>query len=512
MPTRRQPDSATRSRPPRGRRRGRRIAAILATFSAVLLLAAAPATPATAKTSQWTAAHARPATHGHAASVAANARRASKELRRGLSLPRPTLITPTAQRAAKNGHRATSTDPSSATNAPRPQIVGPAPMGVAARIAGFTEAAAGNVYPPDPWVAVNSAQVVQVVNSMVRVTDRRGGTIEEIPTWVLFGVEPDQSPSDSRIIWDATHSRWVGEVISFNADESDNFLYLAISDGADATAGWTVWVLSYGDELPDYPSISSSSDKVVIADNLFVFAGVPTFEGADILAFTWASILAGSGVTINECVASGFVHPRAAQVLSSAADVHLIMEDTNTNDQIYFRLIGDGSCETGFADETDLTDLGIATFQFPPDPRQKTGDTIGTANGAVDERPTDAVWQSGNLYWVSTFPISYDGGTSFNDSVVVWNATTPSSGSPTVGAPIQISRGDGWDSPEVVSRSSRTRSRPPRPSSGSGRTRRPVASSRRRSTSTRARRWPPRSGGATSPVSPQTRSGPGASG
>src|SRR6478672_5358429 len=62
-----------------------------------------------------------------------------------------------------------------------------------------------------------------------------------------------------------------------------------------------------------------------------------------------------------------------------------------------------------------------------------------------DSRPTDAIWLAGKLYWVSTWPRSFDGGATFNDEVVVWGLTTPTTGAPSANGALEISPGDGFD-------------------------------------------------------------------
>jgi hypothetical protein len=129
-------------------------------------------------------------------------------------------------------------------------------------------------------------------------------------------------------------------------------------------------------------------------------------------------------------------------VLSPSADVHMILEAVDDMSQVYVRVHGAASCDaTGFPESTILA---FPPFAVPPPPRQSPGDTIAAA--AVDERPTDAIWQNNRLYWVSTVPVSYDSGATFNDAVAIWSATTaPTSGLPTEGPAYTISAGDGID-------------------------------------------------------------------
>jgi hypothetical protein len=414
------------------------IGAVIA--SAILVLATvgpmSAATPSTAfKASPWSKAPTRTVTRHHVASA-----RIAGQL--AVGSPRVAQHKALPLRGVKIAHPA----PSSATRLPKlsgatpvmPRIVSPPDLEVAAQFTGLDTAEGGGFEPPDPWVAVSSSYVVQVVNSEARISNRLGTEISSVPTWALFALPAGQSDSDARVIWDATHGRWVAISISFNGDFSANYFNLAVSDGADPTAGWATYGIFYGDFLPDYPSVASSNDKIVLTDNLF--DNTLAFFGADLTTITWASILGGANLAGNECIGDGLIHPRAAQVLSSSADVHLIMELAGDGEQIYFRLTGTGSCDVGIIDGTDLA--LFAKFSVPPDPRQSAADTIDTA---LDERPTDAIWQNGHLWWVSTFPITYDAGATYNDGVVLWNATTVASGPASETDAQLISAGDGVD-------------------------------------------------------------------
>jgi hypothetical protein len=324
----------------------------------------------------------------------------------------------------------------------RPMILATPDLAVAARFNGLTQGEGGGSWPPDPWVAVSGTYVVQAVNSTIRISNRLGTEISSVPVWTLFAMSAGQIPSDPRVIWDATHGRWIAISISFNDTFSDNYLHLAVSDGVDPTAGWSTFAIAYGAYFPDYPSVASSTDKIVLTDNLF--APDTSFYAADIQTFTWASILGAGALTVHECLAGGLVNPRAAQVLSPSADVHLIQESTSDGNQVYYRIRGSGRCDAtvlDFVDQTEFT--GFAPFSQPPEPRQSPGDTI--SGTAIDERPTDAIWQNNRLYWVSTFPWTYDAGATVNDAVVIWAATTPTLGQAVEGVPQAISAGDGID-------------------------------------------------------------------
>jgi len=120
----------------------------------------------------------------------------------------------------------------------------------------------GSFVPADPWVAVNATYVVQAVNSAARMTTRLGVELVTVPTYALFALLPGENASDARILWDAAHGRWVGVAVVFPNDFSSNSLAIAISDSSDPTGSWRVLFYGYGTDLPDYPSIASSSDKL----------------------------------------------------------------------------------------------------------------------------------------------------------------------------------------------------------------------------------------------------------
>jgi hypothetical protein len=370
---------------------------------------------------------------------------AARQPRRPQVDPRPTLHANFGRPLPRSGAGSSSGKPTSGgTIAPRPAIVSLPNVASSTAFAGATESEAGGWIPADPWVAASASYVVQVVNNLVRITNRTGGLLAAVPSEVFYNLPGGRLPADSRIIWDASRSRWVGEVVWFLNDFSDNGFTLAVSDGSDPTQGWSLFSIGYGNQLPDFPSLASSSDKVVVADDIFNSSGV--FQKADINTFTWASILGGGPLTYNFCDDPGFVHPRAAQVLSPSNDVHLIMEATDgSGDQWYFRLVGSGICTSStiqVVDGEDLAGLLIPGIQVPPAPRQPGPDTI---DQATDGRATDAVWQNGHLWWVATAPVSYDAGATFNDAVGVYTVNTLSSGPPSAASRMQIHPGDKLD-------------------------------------------------------------------
>jgi hypothetical protein len=321
----------------------------------------------------------------------------------------------------------------------RPSVVAAAPDPVAAT--SFPGISSGDesdlIEPPDPWVGVNSSYVIQAVNSLVRISTRSGAHLETVPTWALFGLTPDQFDSDPRIIWDTFHSRWVGVLTSYNGTFTDNHLNVIVSASADPLGSWDRYTIDFGPNLADYPALASSTDRIVLtSDDFSDFGGGLEFWRESILVLPWSAILAGGnvGYTYFPNDSGAFIHARPAQVLSSSATVHVLMEffDGADLNAYYLKVAGSATSPT-IPDESNLTDdLGVAAFSTPIDPRNSDGTTIGggSAPPAIDERPTDAVWRNGRLWWVSTY--AYDsGGSVFFDAAratsVLTTSTVPTS-------------------------------------------------------------------------------------
>ncbi len=341
--------------------------------------------------------------------------------------------------------------PRARSTAPRIASVTPDAVSTGA-FEGLAENDQGGIEPPDPWIAVNASYVVQPVNINIRISTRSGAPVSTFPSWLLFALPTEQFPSDARILWDAVHGRWVASTLSFLDDGNpadlyqDNYLNLAISETADPLGAWSVYALSYGDKLPDYPGLASSSDKIALTSNQFETVGL-TFEQANVDIIDWAPLLGGTTPT-DVRYPGPVINARPAQLLSSTADLYFVFEGTSSGaeaDQQVQRFSGPAA-GNGWADFVDLSLDPILGPTFPPfaaapAPRQPGG----TIARAFDERPTDAIWQNGHLWWVSTYPITYDGGSTFNAGVVAWGIDFTAAGTSGAGNDVVVSPADGID-------------------------------------------------------------------
>jgi hypothetical protein len=255
--------------------------------------------------------------------------------------------------------RANTAVPSSTT------VASPPAPKVTTEFVGLDEATAG-YDPPDGWVSVNASFVIQSVNGLVQVSSRSGVPIQQAPTWAVFGIPLGQYDSDPRFLWDASHARWVGSVVAFDGTFTNNSIVLAVSETADPLGAWDRYVFADAlGELPDQPTIASSTSKIVIPANEFA-NGATTYAGASILAIDWASIIAGgalSGTWTADNAALWSIRP--GQVLSPSSDVHLIAEATglggfSEGHILYKNLTGTAGSTTtaGFVDLTSTTTHG----------------------------------------------------------------------------------------------------------------------------------------------------------
>jgi hypothetical protein len=307
-----------------------------------------------------------------------------------------------------------------------PRVVGgTTEQQVATSFPGIEQADTCECEPPDPWIAVSPSHVVQSTNGKIRVSSRTGVEILSMPTWALFAVPADRFDADPRIIWDAVHTRWVGVITTFNGDFSVNGLRLAVSETADPTGGWVVYPIETGEFLADFPGLSSASDKVILSsDDFHDIDPLPdsadfVFDGPTLYAIDWSTILTATALTGGVYIdGPDRAHFRPAQMLTSGSRVPVVFESVG-GDVMYAEVSGSAGALNGIAPGeipyVDLTTtVGLDAAQFIAPASQPTQPGADEISGAVDERPTDAVYRSGHLWFVAT--------TDFFDGVDHWSA------------------------------------------------------------------------------------------
>ncbi len=381
----------------------RRCAAIL---GATLLVATlAPLPMSAAQTGLATGGHRLAqkvvSTTGHVDATAASRlpRRIVPASRQLPARPRPARI---AGAAIKSGRSARTASPS---------VVAIPPLSIThvTRTQGQHDV---DLQPPDPWVVANASYVISTSNGQARVMNRDNVTLATIPTYALFATDQFHYDSDPRILWDAAHARWIGVVVTYDDPTyADTSLTLAVSDSANPLGTWTTHRFAYGAVLPDYPGISSSSDKVVLTSNLYgnlATDPLGTPEGTAVLAASWSSLLAGSTVAGFRYTypADDFGLRPARDAGAPEADVPLIFENATSGDLTYVRLTGAASSAT----LTGETDLGIPNGPALDNAPRQPGGTIGdAANNPVDSRIPDVAYRGDSLYFARTSQYKWDG-------------------------------------------------------------------------------------------------------
>jgi len=320
--------------------------------------------------------------------------------------------------------------------APAPAVPGPAPTmaGLTARPSivtppfdGLAHSTTATMFePPDPWVAVGPDHVVQVVNTAMAVFDRQRNHLRTVDLAEFFGVpiDPVTFNFDPRVIFDSLHGRWIATEVAFDCEDAfplgigHGFLDIAVSNSADPLDQWTIYYLQFDGEFPDYPAAGTSTDKVAFGSNVFGLvddgAGSCTpngddYRGTEIDVFDWAQLAVGAEAQVYP-VRTGpaqFTARPALAVPASSPTIHGVLSSYTATDIHAEYLAITGSVPGGTVNITseDLTASNrVGAFREPPIPMQPADGTT-TPNQiarAVDERPTDALWQNGRLVWVST--------------------------------------------------------------------------------------------------------------
>lgn len=303
-----------------------------------------------------------------------------------------------------------------------------------------------NGEPPDPFLAVGPDHIMQILNSSLQMTDRAGTFLDGaslsgfVDSFEFPGID-DPEWFDPHVIYDSLHGRWLMTMAGLqcgataSADFGTGYLFFAISDTSDPTDFWTGTYFFDPDFLIDYPAPGTSSDKFAFSANYFDMAAAGScpgaeFAGTDVLAIDWADWLGSdSDFEVKEVLGTGtdqFTPRVAVQAPATSPTLHIIIESTPNGTDLnvkYYSVTGSVHAKTTVTSGgVDLTAAGvIAPFLTPPAPNQPGPNTIANA---VDERPTDAVWQNNRLSFVSTYPCTPTGDSTERDCVRISQLNT----------------------------------------------------------------------------------------
>jgi len=302
-----------------------------------------------------------------------------------------------------------------------------------------------NVEPPDPYVAVGPDDVVQVVNLMVRITDRNGANPLDFTLPDFFGLPPGEiGDADPRIVYDPLHARWVAIELSWDCDPDPvpgggatighGYIDIAISNTANPRGTWSIFFRTYNDLFPDYPGLGTSTDKVAVSANLYDMSNGPgldcisnTSPGADFTVLDWSDLVNGGGLSYAGIgpFATRFTIRPAIQSPPTMSPVRWVgyLDNGSGWDEESGTITGSVLANSVVFAGSSLSDL-VSPPLVPGQPRQPG--SPATIADAVDERITDAIWQNNEMTWVSTYPCTPTGDSAERDCVRVTQVNTSS--------------------------------------------------------------------------------------
>ena len=155
----------------------------------------------------------------------------------------------------------------------------------------FNSTSAGAV-PPDTHAAVGPNNVVETVNTAVRVFDKAGTVLSTRELSSFFGVSedyPNQFISDPRVVYDESTGHFIMEALYIDNANESSFVLLATSNTSNPTGGWEKHIIDVtetenGQRLwGDFPGLGWDADGIYITLNMFDFSAVGGFHHASLI-------------------------------------------------------------------------------------------------------------------------------------------------------------------------------------------------------------------------------------
>jgi uncharacterized delta-60 repeat protein/uncharacterized repeat protein (TIGR01451 family) len=147
--------------------------------------------------------------------------------------------------------------------------------------------------PPDTHGAVGPNHVMTVLNTQVRIQDRKGvelSTVSLDTFWLPIGAG---SAFDPKVLYDKTADRWIFTAMG-DAQSPFSAVLVAVSQSSDPTGNWFLYRID-ADQAnvlwADYPSIGFNKDWIVVTANMFPIFFGPT--EINIYAFNKTNLYAG---------------------------------------------------------------------------------------------------------------------------------------------------------------------------------------------------------------------------
>jgi hypothetical protein len=249
--------------------------------------------------------------------------------------------------------------------------------------------------PPDPQLAVGTTYVVEMVNTLANIYSKSGTFIRTIDLRTLFIAGADDL-TDPRVVFDPSSGQFFASI----SDITTNEVNVAVTSAGDPTGTWNVYAFTSGTStsyFADQPSLGVSSDKVVVAANMFDPAS--NFVGVEIFVLNRSQMMAGLDVNFTDFSPDDTlfsVYPVTNQ--GDTADEYLVSVDPTVSGS--FTLFKVSGAWPGNITLDNVT-VSISASSPPNGATQKGSSSIIDSG---DGRVVSAIWYQGKVWF--SFPDS----------------------------------------------------------------------------------------------------------
>jgi PASTA domain len=156
--------------------------------------------------------------------------------------------------------------------------------------------------PPDPNAATSGAEIVEVVNTFIQVTDKTGAVLCGGGVTLNRLLRSSDSLTDPRVQFDNVHQRFsLAVTVAPASNSATPAMWVAASDTADACGTWRVFRLTFsGSPFPagtflDFPMLGQDTNALLISTRNLT----PTSQNFTVFGLPKSAIYAGTAVSFS---------------------------------------------------------------------------------------------------------------------------------------------------------------------------------------------------------------------
>ena len=156
--------------------------------------------------------------------------------------------------------------------------------------------------PPDPNAATSGAEIVELVNTFIQVTDTTGTVLCGGGVTLNRLLRSTDSLTDPRVQFDNVHQRFsLAVTVAPASNSATPAMWVAASDSADACGTWRVYRLTFsGSPFPggtflDFPMLGQDTNALLISTRNLT----PTSRNFTVFGLPKAAIYAGAAVSFS---------------------------------------------------------------------------------------------------------------------------------------------------------------------------------------------------------------------